>query len=44
MAGTSCNDDRIRVGMRCGQCNYEWRFEMPTTRIKPDRRSVPRFS
>lgn len=38
MAGTSCEDDRINVGMRCDACAYEWNFVMPTVRPKPDRR------
>jgi hypothetical protein len=42
MAGTTCDRDRIRVGMRCDRCHNEWHFEMPTLRRKDDRRSFLR--
>ncbi len=31
MAGTTVQGGVIRVGMRCRECNHEWRFDMPVT-------------
>jgi hypothetical protein len=31
MAGTTVDSGAIRVGMRCRDCNHEWRFDMPVT-------------
>ena len=32
-AGTTIEKDRIRVGMRCRECGYEWRFDMTTETV-----------
>jgi len=42
VAATSCVDDRIRVGLRCGSCAHEWRVKMPIVKPKLDRRAVAR--
>ena len=31
MAGTTIASGAISVGMRCRECNHEWRFDMPVT-------------
>jgi len=31
MAGTQLESGAIKVGMRCRECNHEWRFDMPVT-------------
>jgi hypothetical protein len=31
MAGTTVDSGAIRVGMRCRDCNHEWRFVLPVT-------------
>ncbi len=38
MAGTSCEHDRISVGVRCRQCSHEWCFDMPRAKPRPDGR------
>jgi RNase P subunit RPR2 len=38
MAGTTVDGGVIRVGMRCRECNHEWRFDMPVT-VSPKRDS-----
>ena len=36
--------ERIRVGMRCVECNHEWHFEMPTVGRKAESGAVPRHN
>jgi hypothetical protein len=31
MAGTTVESGAIRVGIRCRDCQHEWRFDMPVT-------------
>ena len=46
IAGTTLENNTLRVGMRCRECGHEWRYDLPVTadlpvvRPKPDRRSA----
>ena len=31
IAGTTLENNVIRVGMRCRECSHEWRYDMPVT-------------
>ena len=42
LATTSCEDDRIRVKLRCAKCAHEWGFKMPSFLPKRDRRAYSR--
>ena len=42
LAATSCEDDRIRVELRCVKCAHEWGFKMPSVIPKRDRRAFSR--
>ena len=31
IAGTTLESGAIKVGMRCQECQHEWRYDMPVT-------------
>lgn len=37
IASTTMQGGVIRVGMRCGECSHEWRFDMP---VAPEARTA----